>query len=334
MATVSIIVPVYNKENFIKKTLESIARQKYKDYEVIIVNDGSTDNSMHIVREYQKKDKRIVVIEIDNGGVSNARNEGLKIASGKWIQFLDGDDLIDENYLSIAVEKAEDEQVEILFSDFKMVDENEMFLRKITSSFYGSANRSDICRLFMETQYINGFFGFISNKLIKKSLIEESNAKFKRGLVLAEDLDFYIQLYGYVKKAFFLETNSFFYMQTENNYLNKQEVDYYSQLLIQMSVKQWFVKTKEYFIYKKKIDKKISEYVFFCLYYTKEYFGDLKKEYLKIKNNKKVIECIEYKEFSGLKRLILYFFKTDKYFGVWLVLNIRFFMRDIYRRLL
>ena len=97
MPKVSIIVPLFNKSKYIAATLESILQQKFDDYEVIIINDGSTDESPQIVEEYAEKDHRICLINIPNGGVSNARNVGLKYARGEWIQFLDGDDLIDLN---------------------------------------------------------------------------------------------------------------------------------------------------------------------------------------------------------------------------------------------
>lgn len=107
MPKVSIIMPAYNKENYIQKTLDSIIQQKFIDFELIIIDDGSTDKTRNILEEYRVLDKRIKIHHIENGGVSNARNIGLRHAVGDWIQFLDADDLIDPEYLINAIQLAE-----------------------------------------------------------------------------------------------------------------------------------------------------------------------------------------------------------------------------------
>ena len=89
---VSIIIPVYNVEEFIFKTVKSVMNQDYKDIEIILVDDGSPDNSAKIIDELAKRDDRIVCVHKDNGGVSSARNVGLRMASGEYVTFIDGDD--------------------------------------------------------------------------------------------------------------------------------------------------------------------------------------------------------------------------------------------------
>ena len=96
---ISIIIPVYNAENSIHRCIRSVCSQTYKDWELILVNDGSKDNSGKICDEYSKQDKRIHVIHKENEGVSKARNAGLKIATGDYISFVDSDDWLDNNYL-------------------------------------------------------------------------------------------------------------------------------------------------------------------------------------------------------------------------------------------
>ena len=92
---ISVIVPVYNVENYLGKCLDSLINQTYKDIEIICINDGSTDNSLNILREYEQMDSRIIIIDQKNGGLSNARNIGLKEAAGEYIMFVDSDDWID-----------------------------------------------------------------------------------------------------------------------------------------------------------------------------------------------------------------------------------------------
>ena len=100
MIKISIIMPVYNKEKYLKNTIDSILKQEYKNFELIIVDDGSTDKSKYICDEYASKDSRIKVYHIKNEGVSNARNIGLKYATGDYIQFIDADDTINTNTFS------------------------------------------------------------------------------------------------------------------------------------------------------------------------------------------------------------------------------------------
>ena len=98
MAKVSVIVPIYNNEKYLKECLDSICNQTLTDIEIICVNDGSEDNSLKIIEEYKQKDNRIILINQDNLGVSAARNNGIKIATGEYIGFVDSDDYIDNDF--------------------------------------------------------------------------------------------------------------------------------------------------------------------------------------------------------------------------------------------
>lgn len=111
---VSIIIPVYNVELYIEKCLFSVTNQSYKHLEIIIVNDGSTDNSEDIILNFQKKDKRIIYIKRKNGGLGAARNTGIEISSGKYICFVDSDDWIDLNYIKIMLQTAITDKSEIV----------------------------------------------------------------------------------------------------------------------------------------------------------------------------------------------------------------------------
>lgn len=94
MTKFSIIVAVYNIEKYINQCIESIINQTYSEIEIILVNDGSTDNSLHILQEWKQKDNRIKIINKKNGGLSSARNEGLKVATGEYVAYIDGDDWV------------------------------------------------------------------------------------------------------------------------------------------------------------------------------------------------------------------------------------------------
>lgn len=98
---ISVIIPVYNAEKYLAETLDSVLNQTFTDFEVIAVNDGSTDNSLNILNEYGNKDSRIKIFSNSNSGVSTARNTGIEKASGEYICFIDADDLIASEYMNI-----------------------------------------------------------------------------------------------------------------------------------------------------------------------------------------------------------------------------------------
>ena len=98
---ISIIIPVYNVEKYVGKCLDSIINQTYKNLEIIVVNDGSKDNSLEIIKEYLKKDERIILIDKENGGLSDARNKGIAKAKGKYYMFIDSDDFADQNMVQV-----------------------------------------------------------------------------------------------------------------------------------------------------------------------------------------------------------------------------------------
>lgn len=117
MIKVSVIIPIYNVELYLEEALDSIINQTLKEIEIILINDGSTDNSLNIVRKYEREDRRVIVINQKNQGQSIARNEGLKIVRGKYIYFMDSDDYIELDTLELCYQKAEKEKLDFLFFD-------------------------------------------------------------------------------------------------------------------------------------------------------------------------------------------------------------------------
>lgn len=140
---VSIIIPVYNNEKFLKKCLDSIIGQKYNQLEIIVVNDGSKDSSRSIIEEYAQKDKRMILINQENKGVSCARNEGLKRATGEFLTFVDGDDYIGSDYIEKLVQTAEENQADLVISGLKKVDERGNVLEDIIPGEYVRFEREE-----------------------------------------------------------------------------------------------------------------------------------------------------------------------------------------------
>ena len=188
---VSVIVPVYNVEKYLAECINSIINQTLKEIEIICVNDGSTDSSLDILREYEKKDNRIKVINKSNGGISSARNAGIEAANGKYIAFVDSDDWVDLDAYEILYRFAKEQHADILCAGWRNVPAKK-------------CGRKDCCPKF---KVYNDWFkakkkreSIIScNKLYKRSLIIKNNLRFNTAISYAEDECFNLCVYPLAK---------------------------------------------------------------------------------------------------------------------------------------
>ena len=199
---ISVIIPVYNVEKYIIECIESIINQTFKDIEIIVVNDGSKDNSIKIVEEYLS-DKRIKIINKANGGLSSARNEGMKVAKGEYIYFIDSDDFINEDVLEVLYKNLESERFDIIFSNFSFYNDKTKKEKKSKFNFPFKENINKGYYFLYNGEEIN-----VWNRLYRKKLLEKYNFKFIEGIIY-EDQDFgfktillaenikYIENYGY-----------------------------------------------------------------------------------------------------------------------------------------
>lgn len=131
---ISVIIPVYNVEKYLKRCLDSVISQKYKNLEIILIDDGSTDNSGKICDEYAQKDKRIIVIHKENGGLSDARNKGLEVCTGDYISFVDSDDWIEEDFFEYVVNNAKDNDL-LIFDYYISNGKNSKWIKYKNSEF-------------------------------------------------------------------------------------------------------------------------------------------------------------------------------------------------------
>ena len=202
MNLVSIIVPVYNVEPYLEKCINSILNQTYKDFELILVDDGSPDNCPAICDEYAKKDSRITVIHKQNGGVSSARNEGIKIAKGEFIWFVDSDDYIETNALEILSGYIE-----------KSPSDLYIFEQGLSEKF----DIDNLNNLFYE-HYFKYHFGFAPwNKIYKNSILQSSSLFFDTEETVGEDLLFNVNYYTKINSLKFLDEKLYHYVVRENS---------------------------------------------------------------------------------------------------------------------
>lgn len=198
MPTVSIIVPVYNAENYLHKCINSLLSQNFSDFELILVNDGSKDKSGEICDEYAKNDNRIKVIHKENGGVSSARNRGLDEAQGKYIMFCDSDDYIKEEFCAPLLNLANDDEDCLVLAGITEINDQgktkDDLCAKFSEGESATLTNGEFCDLYIELN-LNSKFLLMNmpyNKLFSRSVIEKNHLRFDTKISYNEDFIFNI----------------------------------------------------------------------------------------------------------------------------------------------
>lgn len=270
MPEVSIIIPVYNKDKYIKELLVQIERQEYKDFECILVDDGSTDDSGNICDRVSEKDKRFKVIHLANSGVSNARNVGMNCAKGKYITFVDADDKVASTYIENLYNCITKNESDLVISGVvKFWENNDRTVAQIPP-YYGLKDKKDILDEFANVQKNTGIYGICVAKIFSRDLIDD--IRFDTNIKLAEDFAFYLKIYSKIKTIYFDNNSLYYYLQEAENSSTKIEdkfIDYIAQAEIQISYREFF-RTSECYLRDNKdiVDRNIDNYFYFALYYS------------------------------------------------------------------
>lgn len=237
---ISVIVPVYNVELYVNRCIDSILAQTYKNFEVILIDDGSTDNSGHICDEYAKVDKRINVIHTKNKGLSSARNMGIEKSVGKYIIFCDSDDWIEEKAMENVLENVNYESVDLIIFGYSMdfPHENNIIKVDCINKEFESVNEFLLNYKFYRGNYL---FGFVWNKLFRSEIIKNNNLIFELG-VFPEDLFFCFKYMHFCKNIKSVNCNLYHYMHESINTLSKKKKD---ELKVMNDI---YSRTKEFLI--------------------------------------------------------------------------------------
>lgn len=249
MELVSVIVPIYNVEAYLERCVESILQQTYKHIEIILVDDGSPDRCGSMCEDYAKKDNRIKVLHKKNGGLSDARNAGLEMAKGKYVLFVDSDDLIKKELVESCVQTAEKNSSDIVIFDFNRVEENEEIVTTM------EIEKSGTYTLESEPRILFGSPSAV-NKLFRRDLFIKTGIRFPVGkyyedlgtipklLLLADKIDYIKEsYYDYMIRSGSIMTAAKF----EKNYEDRTEMlngilDFYKE----KNVYEKFYKELEY----------------------------------------------------------------------------------------
>lgn len=218
---VSIIIPVYNAEAYLRQCIESVANQTYKEVEIILINDGSTDESGEICNRYAEKDQRIIVIHKENGGVSSARNEGLKRSTGHYIMFVDSDDWINNDTIGTLISIQNKNEYEIImFGSYRenlLLDQIEE-IRDEKGHFNAKDEIRSILPILIKDEKINALW----NKMYKANIIKDNDIRFEESLNIAEDVLFNYQVFLNIKSFYTLNQSFYHYMIRDVESLTKR----------------------------------------------------------------------------------------------------------------
>ena len=212
---VTMIIPVYNAQDSIRRCIESVLNQGYMDFELLLIDDGSTDASGEICEEYQKKDSRVQVIHKENTGVSDTRNLGLKKAKGQYIQFLDSDDWITPDATSLMVRAAKESGCDMVITDFYRVIGDRL-------SHKGDIEKDGVLTLdefagFMMENPADFYYGVLWNKLFKREIIECYGLAMDKTISWCEDFMFNLEYLRHTKTIYALRVPIYYYVKTKGS---------------------------------------------------------------------------------------------------------------------
>ena len=302
----SIIVPVYNVEKYIKKCLDSIKKQTYENYEVIIVNDGSKENEEKIIKKYLK-DNHFIYLLKKNGGLSDARNYGLKHVNGDYLIFLDSDDYISKDLLKKLNEELIKNPVDVIKFGINNVDENGKITKRALTNSFKNINKKQAINNILKDEYIDPACIY-SYKL---DFWKNNNFQYKVGTI-HEDFGLTPVILSKARSITSIDYYGYNYLcrdssiMTETNYekIKKRVEDF----------KNHYLSHKDILNIKNNIDKEILGYsAFATIIKGRELNVEDRKEYIKFIRDEKLISkiyCINFKRF--LIKLYLYLF-LEKY---------------------
>lgn len=239
---ISIIIPVYNVEKYISECIESILKQTYKDFELLLINDGSTDTSGIICDKYAQLDKRVHVFHKRNEGVSKARNLGIEYATGEWICFIDSDDWILSNYLETIINDTN--IADLTFWGFQLHYANTLQTEyKPLDRFFNERKAIEDCLAYLKhnNQHFE-YLGYTVNKLFKASIIKEHHIRFIDNLSIREDEVFTLSYARYISSIRVKSSPLYNYriLQTGLSHKTKSKQEYLSLIKELNEVLQYY----------------------------------------------------------------------------------------------
>lgn len=225
--TVSVIVPAYNAEKYINICVQSILSQTYTDFELILVNDGSKDSTSTICHRLAEQDSRITVIDQKNGGSSSAKNAGLNIANGSYIEFVDADDTLDATYMEQLLRGTIEDEADLCVGNvaFVVLDKGELVLSRPTPKLHEGMFTLKEYLSYYKEYMPHAVIGAPWNKLFRRRIIEEHNLRFDETTKNNEDTWFNLAYLRYCKKIFVSASPFYHYIDHQSGSASRRYID-------------------------------------------------------------------------------------------------------------
>ena len=241
---ISVVIPTYNRRDKLPACIASVLAQTYRNIEIIILNDGSKDQSLPVCEEFRQKDPRILLVDKANSGVSDTRNLGLKLASGKYVEFVDSDDYLDPDFTERLVAAAEENEADFVIAPYKMVipagaSKPEQVLDKIQDELgvmsvarppevreYGflpaGVYDKDTFALRLMDKPASYFYSVLWNKLYRRDILTGNDIQFVSEMRWAEDLVFNLRYIQYAERFVAIDKPGYYYVQNPQSICHTQ----------------------------------------------------------------------------------------------------------------
>lgn len=204
---ITVIIPIYQAETCVKRCVDSVVNQTYKNLDIILIDDGSQDNSYYVCKKMEKEDSRIRVFHQENAGVAATRNKGLDFAIGKYVFFLDSDDWIEKNTLSEMKKELEKDSTDICICGFNYVGKDV----RMVSAQGGTYNKQEFMKNIFWDLYEKAILFNIGTKLYKRHIIEKYKIRFSEHMVVYEDIEFFLEYLKYSEKIHLSPKAGYYY---------------------------------------------------------------------------------------------------------------------------
>lgn len=267
MDKVSVIIPVYNIEKYLSRCLDSIVSQTYQNLEIICVNDGSTDNSLNILEQYQKLDNRVIIITTENFGQGAARNKGIEVATGKYIMFSDSDDFMSSNMVEVLVDSIKQSGSEVVASDFYT---NNAHIELQNQKYFLYKQFPNINQ---NTKFVNIDVNDIMNylyvtvtcwgKIFTADFLKNNNILFPPNNI-NDDVIFWADVYSHLKSLAYTPQALYFYRRRVGSLMKLRNERIFDIIIAHKRVKEIFIQNN---VYEKM--KNLSDYIMVRDFLTK-----------------------------------------------------------------
>ena len=309
MEKVSIIIPIYNVEKYLRRCLDSIINQTYKNLEIICVNDGSTDGSAHILESYAKKDNRIKVIDKQNEGLSIARNKGLDIATGKYCYFVDSDDWIELSTIEKLVNAITTNDVDVVIHSSVSIAEDDScadYANRCQGWFNELEKESGVYDVPINIAYT--IPGVAWDKLYKMDIIKKYNCRFLEGLINEDELFLWTYMI-HCKNYYYLNERLYYYYHHSNSITTTRDKSTKALDIFDI-LKQIYLTVDKY--------KNIEDYKEFLTIHYINYVLSHYRQRVRKEDRKKALKKIKeyYEEINHDKR-ILVLYKKCQYLSIY-----------------